>query len=204
MILEIKVGSSLAFSYSSRHTFTCHCFWSFVKSRETNLRQCSTCSHFLLRSHKLHNWSQQCLRAHGLFGDSLCGWVLEFFQHFLWFCWCLVALDICHLQLIVDRPWNVNTIQKPLSGLKNVLKKPHEALQVFVSHIPNFAQNLMQTRVAWICHPLQTEQNTKSKKYSCKISACSQHGVTWQTDEIGLRKCDLGLPCHSLLPRQLQ
>jgi hypothetical protein len=36
MILEIKVGSSLAFSHSSRHMFRCRCFWSFVKSQGTN------------------------------------------------------------------------------------------------------------------------------------------------------------------------
>jgi hypothetical protein len=28
--------SSLAFCHSSRHTFACHCFWSYVKSRGTN------------------------------------------------------------------------------------------------------------------------------------------------------------------------
>jgi hypothetical protein len=31
------------------------------------------------------------------------------------------------------------------------------------------------------------------KKHSCKNNACSQRGVMWQTDAIGLWKCDLGL-----------
>jgi hypothetical protein len=36
MILEIKDGSSSAFSRSSTHTFRRRYFWSFVKSRGTN------------------------------------------------------------------------------------------------------------------------------------------------------------------------
>jgi hypothetical protein len=36
MILEIKLGFSLAFSHNSRRMFTCCCFWSFVKSWRTN------------------------------------------------------------------------------------------------------------------------------------------------------------------------
>jgi hypothetical protein len=43
----------------------------------------------------------------------------------------------------------------------------------------------------------------KSKKYSCGNSGCSQRGVTWQTDSIGLRKFGLGLPSHLLSPKQL-
>jgi hypothetical protein len=33
----------------------------------------------------------------------------------------------------------------------------------------------------------------KVEKYSCKNSACSQPSLTWQTDAVGLQKCDLGL-----------
>jgi hypothetical protein len=58
--------------------------------------------------------------------------------------------------------------------------------------------------IARFYHPLQTKRNTKSKKHSCKNNACSRRGVTWQTDAVGLRKCDLGLLSHHLLPRQLQ
>jgi hypothetical protein len=43
---------------------------------------------------------------------------------------------------------------------------------------------------------LQTKLNTKSKTQSCKNSACSRRGVTLQTNAIGFRKCDLGLPSH--------
>jgi hypothetical protein len=106
MILEIKVGSLLAFSRSSWHMFTCCCFWSFVKSWGTNFAAMWRMFNFLLRSpSKLHNWSQRSLQAYELFSSGLRGWVLEFFQHFLLFCWCLVALNIRHLKLTLDRPW---------------------------------------------------------------------------------------------------
>jgi hypothetical protein len=36
MILDIEVQSSLDYSHSSRYTFTCCCFWSFVKGWGTN------------------------------------------------------------------------------------------------------------------------------------------------------------------------
>jgi hypothetical protein len=51
---------------------------------------------------------------------------------------------------------------------------------------------------------LQTKWNTKSEKHSCKNNVCSQGSVMWQTDAIGLRKYDLGLPSHLLSLRQLQ
>jgi hypothetical protein len=58
----------------------------------------------------------------------------------------LVALNVRHLQLTLDKPSNVNAIQKPLSGIKNVLQKPHEASHgVSVADLPSFTQNLMQT-----------------------------------------------------------
>jgi sulfur relay (sulfurtransferase) complex TusBCD TusD component (DsrE family) len=41
-------------------------------------------------------------------------------------------------------------------------------------------------------------------KHSCKNNAYSRRGVMWQTDAIGLRKCDLGLSFHLLSLRQLQ
>jgi hypothetical protein len=53
------------------------------------------------------------------------------------------------------------------------------------------------------CYPSQTKRNTALKKHLCKNSACSQCGVTWQTDAIGSWKCDLGLPSHLLSLRQL-
>jgi hypothetical protein len=40
----------------------------------------------------------------------------------------------------------VNAVQKPLSGLENVLQKPHEGFQRdLVGDLPSFTQNLMQT-----------------------------------------------------------
>jgi hypothetical protein len=61
--------------------------------------------------------------------------------------------------------------------------------------------------VAWFWHPSHTKQNsqtTTSKKHSCINNACSEHCATWQTDVIGIQKCDLGLTSHLLSPRQLQ
>jgi hypothetical protein len=43
MILEIKVGSQLPFSGSSRHTFMHRCFWSFVK--ELGNKLCCNAAH---------------------------------------------------------------------------------------------------------------------------------------------------------------
>jgi hypothetical protein len=53
-----------------------------------------------------------------------------------------------------------------------------------------------------ICH---TQNETRSRKSTgVKRHARSQRGVTWQTDTIGFRKCDLSLSSHLLSPRQLQ
>jgi hypothetical protein len=42
------------------------------------------------------------------------------------------------------------------------------------------------------------------KKYLYKNNASSQRSVIWQTDAVGLQKCDHGLPSDLLSPRQLQ
>jgi hypothetical protein len=42
----------------------------------------------------------------------------------------LVALNVRHLQLTLNQPWNVDAIQKPLSVLKKVLQKPHEGFNI--------------------------------------------------------------------------
>jgi hypothetical protein len=100
-------------------------------------KQRGACSNFLLISlGKLRNWSQRCLWAHGLFGDGLHGWVLEVFQYVLSFWWCLVTLKVHHLQLTLDRPWNVNVIQKPPWGLKNVLQSVTKHFKGFVADLP--------------------------------------------------------------------
>jgi hypothetical protein len=64
-------------------------------------------------------------------------------------------------------------------------------------------QKLMQTRCS-ILPPIAANRKHKPKKHSCKNNACTQHGITWQTNAIGLRKFGLGLPSHLLSPRQLQ
>jgi hypothetical protein len=58
------------------------------------------------------------------------------------------------------------------------------------------------TLLKFAIHHRQNE--TQRKKYLCKSNACSQSSVTWQTDSIGLQKCDLSLLSHLLLQRQLQ
>jgi hypothetical protein len=79
MILEIKVGSSLAFSRSSRHTFTRRCFSSFVKNRGTSF---AAMRRMFRSPGKLHNWHQRRLRAHVLFGEGLRAWFLDFLNIF--------------------------------------------------------------------------------------------------------------------------
>jgi hypothetical protein len=66
-------------------------------------------------------------------------------------------------------------------------------------HAKLYADKLLDFAI----HRRQNEK-TKSKKHPCKNSACSQRGVTLQTDAIGLRKCDFGLPSRLFSPRQLQ
>jgi hypothetical protein len=120
--------------------------------------QYGTCSNFLLRSPgKLHNWYQWCLPAHGLFGDGLCGWVLEFLNIFCrsagaWSPWTFVIL-----QQTLDRPWNVNVIQKPLSGLKNFLQKPLKAFQGFWQWIYQASRKTCCRYVAWFA--IHSRQN---------------------------------------------
>jgi hypothetical protein len=62
---------------------------------------------------------------------------------------------------------------------------------------------LIQTRCSILPSIADRTKNTKLKKHLYKNNACSHRSITWQTDAIGLWKCDLGLPSH-LSPRQLQ
>jgi hypothetical protein len=151
---------------------------SVVGGRVVMKEQCGACSNFLLRSGILHNWFQWCLRADELFSDSLHGWVLEFFQQFLAFCWRLVTLNIRHLQLTLDQPWNVNAIRKPLSGLKNVLQKPHNAFQRFSSWFAELRTKLdADTLLDFAIHHRQNEtwsQKSTRIKIVCVHSAVSR------------------------------
>jgi hypothetical protein len=132
-------------------------------------RQCSACSNVMLRSpDKLHNRSQRCLRDNGLFSDSFRGWVLKCFQYFLSFCWYLVALNFCYFHLTLNWPWNVNAIQKLLSGLKTALQKPHEAFEGVQYWIYRVSLKTWHRHIAWLCHPSQTKWNMKSKSTHVK------------------------------------
>jgi hypothetical protein len=131
--------------------------------------QCSACSNFLLRSPgKLHNWSQRCLRAHGLFGDSLHWWVLKFFQHFLSFCWCF------------GRPERSSSSADTQPALKH---KCHSktAVQLKEGFRQQFYQASRKTarrHIAQFCHPSEIKRNMKSKstlvKTVCVHSAVSR------------------------------
>jgi hypothetical protein len=66
-----------------------------------------------------------------------------------------------------------------------------------VADLPSFMQNLMQTCCS-ILPPIADKTKHEFEKHSCKNNACSQRGVTWQTDAICFHKCDLGLPSHLL------
>jgi hypothetical protein len=115
------------------------------ESGEQTLWQCGTCSYFLLRSLvKLYNWSQWCLWAHGLFGSGLRGWILRFFQHFLLFCWCLVALNVHYLQLALalkhECHSKITVWRKECSP-----KASRSILRVSVVDLLSYMWNLMQT-----------------------------------------------------------
>jgi hypothetical protein len=116
-------------------------------------------SNFLLRSPgKLHNWSQRCLRTRGWFGDGLRRWVL----HILSFCLCLVVMNLRHLQLTLDRPWNVNAFQKPLSGLKNVPRSLTKNFNGFGRGFTDLhAKFNTNTLLDFVIHRRQNERKVK-------------------------------------------
>jgi hypothetical protein len=89
---------------------------------------------------------------------------------------------------------------EPTVRLKECSPKASRSISgVSVTDLPSFMQTWCR-HIARFCHPLQTKWNTKSKKHSCKNNAYSQCGVTWQTDAVGLQKCDRGLPSHHPSP----
>jgi hypothetical protein len=130
----------------------------------------------------------------GLMDCSATDFVDEFsnFLHFQSFCWCLVALNVRHLQLTIET-WmpfrNRCSAERMLSkSLTMHFKGFGSGCKTWCGHIARF------------CHQPQTKWNTTSKKHWCKNNACSQRCVTWQPNAVGLRKCDLGLPPHLLSP----
>jgi hypothetical protein len=71
-------------------------------------------------------------------------------------------------------------------------KAPQSISRVSLVDLQSFTQNLMQTHCS-ILSSVADRTKHKSKRQSCKNSLCSQRGVTWQSDAIGLRKCVLPL-----------
>jgi hypothetical protein len=62
-------------------------------------------------------------------------------------CWCLVTLNICHVQLTLDRPLNENAIKKTTIRLKECSPKaPRSNSRVSVGDLPSLMQDFMQTR----------------------------------------------------------
>jgi putative flippase GtrA len=55
-----KIASLLAISCSSRHTFICRCFWTFLESRGTNIASTQRVLKYILLRFpgELHNYSQ--------------------------------------------------------------------------------------------------------------------------------------------------
>jgi hypothetical protein len=91
----------------------------------------------------------------------------QIFQHFLPFCFAR-SPNIHHLQQTLDWPRNINAIQKPLSGLKNVLQKPHNAFQGFRYRIYRASHKTWCRHVARFCHPSQTKRYTKQNSTRVK------------------------------------
>jgi hypothetical protein len=93
---------------------------------------------------------------------------------------------------------------KTLVRLKEYSPKALRSISRFlVANLPIFTQNLMQTRCS-ILPLIADKMKHEFEKALVYKNACSQRGATWQTNAIGSRKCDLGLPSHLLSPRQLQ
>jgi hypothetical protein len=91
---------------------------------------------------------------------------------------CSVALNIHHLQLALVQLSNVNVIKKPLSGLKNVLQKPHEAFKGFGSGLTEVHIKLdAGTFLDFATHLGQNE--TRSQK-STHVHSTVSHGRLMQ------------------------
>jgi hypothetical protein len=89
----------------------------------------------------------------------------KFFQHFLSFCWCLVTLNVRHLQLTLNQPSNTNAIQKPLSSLKYVFQRSREAFHRFGSEFSELHAKLdAHTLLDFAIHHRQNE--TRRQKSS--------------------------------------
>jgi hypothetical protein len=85
-----------------------------------------------------------CLCAHGLFGEGLHGWVLESFQHFLSFCWCLVTLYIWHIQLTLNWPCKTWMLFQTAVQLKECSPNAlWNFSRVLLAYLWNFMQKLM-------------------------------------------------------------
>jgi hypothetical protein len=93
---------------------------------------------------------------------------------------------------------------KTSAWLKECSPKVSWSISRFSEQIYQASCKTWCRHVARFCHPSQTKRNTKSKNHLCKNNVCSQCSDMWQTDAIGLRKCDLGFPSHLLSSRQLQ
>jgi hypothetical protein len=115
----------------------------------------------------------------GLMDCSATVFVDEYSNFFNIFCryWCLVAWNICHLQLTPDRPWNVNAIQQPLSNLNSVLQKSHRAFQGFRELISEPRAKLYAyTLLDFAIHCRQNE--TWSRKSTRIKTTCVRRAVS--------------------------
>jgi hypothetical protein len=75
--------------------------------------------------------------------------------------------------------------------------------RVLVVDLPSFMQNLMKARCSVL--PSITDKMKHKVKKSTRVETMHVHSaVTWETDAIGLLKCDLGFPSNFLSLMQLQ
>jgi hypothetical protein len=96
-----------------------------------------------------------------VFMDKISRFLSTFYVIF----WSLVALDVCHLQLTLSQPSNVNATQKKKKTLKeHSPKASRNVSKVSGADLPSFTQNLMQT--CCLILPSILLRNTKLKKYS--------------------------------------
>jgi hypothetical protein len=122
----------------------------------------------------------------------------NFFQHFLSFC-------LCSPWMFVNFNWHLTGLEMWISFRNHCLAERMFSKN-FTKHFEGFGSRFTELRAKldadtlldFAIHHRQNE--TWSGKSTHAKTVCSQRGVTWQTDTIGLQKCDLGLSSHPLSP----
>jgi hypothetical protein len=139
--------------------------------------------------------------GHGLFGDCLNAWVLEFFSIFSVVFFMLGRHECSSISSDTRPALKRECHSKIAVRPKECSPKASWRFQGFGSGFTELHAELdAATLLDFAIHHRHNE--TRSLKNTC-VRTCSQHDVTWQTDAIGLWKCDHGHPSHLFSPRQL-